>query len=681
MTTRQRAGALLALVSLGVCTTAWYGYTVLNDNAFNETGHELVEVPDRFVELIAEAPPEKPLRNRSLPQSVLLDEGKEGNRDARMTEQPAAPIASQARPLDREIASNAGVIGSPSERNAAGRSTLDEDLNSGISGLIGAKGTVSGSTSVGSSGLGVRGAGLGGGGIADGLGGLGAKGRGSGGSGYGTGSGSFGSAAFSGGNAAPTRQPQAALSFTPAPSLAPEPEGTEDYQDYGVNEVTLTETDHLSTFSIDVDTASYTITRSKLNSNQLPPESAVRVEEFVNYFDYAYGAPSWGGDAPFSVNMEAAPSPWTPNRHILRVGIQGKELREADRKPARLTFLVDVSGSMSARNKLPLAQQAMKELVENLGPQDSVAIATYAGRTARILAPTAATEQTAINHAIDMLRSGGGTNMDSGIQLAYDMASDAFVDGAENRVIILSDGDANVGSTSHTELLRTISQYAKRGITLSTIGFGRGNYKDTLMEQLANDGDGNYFYIDTYQEAQKVFNDDLSGTIQTIARDVKIQVDFNPETVMAYRLIGYENRDIADRDFRNDKVDAGEIGSGHQVTALYELVLREGAGRRQPLATVRLRAKPPGPDVAAEEWSTAFPAKDVRLEFADTTRSFRLAVGAATFAEKLRGSPHVGEITYAEIREMIKDTREPGLMTLIGRAADLSGESATAALQ
>ena len=433
-------------------------------------------------------------------------------------------------------------------------------------------------------------------------------------------------------------------------------DGNEQHTDDGINNVTLVSEDAQSTFSVDVDTASYTISRRKLREGTMPPEEAVRVEEFVNYFDYGYRPPSSGDDTPLSVYMEAAPSPVDPRRHILQVGLQGQVLDEDSRRPARLTFLVDVSGSMDSFDKLPLAQQALRELVRNLGPEDSVALATYAGRTAQLLPPTPATRRDEIYGAIEQLRSGGGTAMASGIAMAYDLAQEAFVEGAENRVIVLSDGDANIGPSSHQQIVAAIQEHAKAGITLSTIGFGMGNYKDTMMEQLANKGDGNNFYIDSFSEARRVFGDDLSGTIQTIARDVKIQVEFDPQAVYAYRLIGYENRDIADRDFRNDAVDAGEVGSGHQVTALYELTLADGYRSTETLATVRLRAKPPGPDAPSAEWVTAFPAAHVKSEVTDASVDFRLALGSALFAEKLRRSPHVAELSYAAVDELLSGT-------------------------
>ncbi len=465
---------------------------------------------------------------------------------------------------------------------------------------------------------------------------------------------------------------------------APEPEvdtwstGTESYAQYGVNPMTLTARDSQSTFSIDVDTASYSISRRKLRGGVLPPTASVRVEEFVNAMDYGYAPPA--GEAPFAVYMEASPNPFLAGHHILRVGVQGAEIDEDDRKPVHLTFLVDVSGSMSSADKLGLAKQSLHELVENLQPTDTVALATYAGHVARVLEPTRVTSSNSrtIHRAIDGLDAGGSTGMSSGIDLAYEMAASSFVKGEENRVIVLSDGDANVGPSSHTAILEQIRGYSERGITLSTIGFGMGNYKDVMMEQLANKGDGNYFYIDSTAEAGEVFGEDLSGTLQVIAKDVKIQVEFNPAAVYSYRLIGYENRDIADRDFRNDKVDAGEIGAGHSVTALYDVVLAD-AGVEE-LATVRLRNKKPGPDSPAVEWSTPFPAELLHGTFASSRADFRIAYGSATFAELLRGSPYGAEVTYSQLYDLVAEAQRRGntedeeLLELIATAGELSGE-------
>ena len=294
------------------------------------------------------------------------------------------------------------------------------------------------------------------------------------------------------------------------------------------------------------------------------------MEEFVNYFDYSYDDPRVG---PFAVHMEAMPDPFRRNSHILRVGVQAKRYHPKERPPLHLTFLADVSGSMSSADKLGLAKESMHTMVDNLQEGDTVALATYAGRVARILEPTDASNASRIHRAIESLNSGGSTAMSSGIDIAYDLASEAFEKGAENRVVILSDGDANVGATSWEDMLEQIKRHANRGVTLSTIGFGQGNYQDTLMEQLANKGDGNNYYVDSQKESDRIFQDKLTGTMITVARDTKIQVEFNPDAVESYRLIGYENRDIADKDFRNDRVDAGEVGSGHSVTALYEVVL------------------------------------------------------------------------------------------------------------
>ncbi|HJN75529.1 MAG TPA: von Willebrand factor type A domain-containing protein [Myxococcota bacterium] len=458
-------------------------------------------------------------------------------------------------------------------------------------------------------------------------------------------------------------------------------DNTEDYVHYGVNDMTLSDKDRFSTFSIDVDTASFAISRRKLTEGWMPPTASVRVEEFVNAMDYDYDAPRAGTNdgAPFAVHMEAAPSPWQDNHHVLRVGVQGAEIDQDSRAPMHLTFLVDTSGSMNRTDKLGYAKESLKVLVNNLGEEDTVSLVTYAGSSQVILEPTSCTRKATIHAAIDSLSSGGGTHMDSGMNLAYQMASQSYLHGAENRVIVLSDGDANIGRTTHDEILATIQNHAEEGITLSTIGFGMGNYKDTMMEQLSNNGDGNYFYIDSLDEAHEVFGKDLAGTIQTIAKDVKIQVEFNPDAVTAYRLIGYENRDIADVDFRNDRVDAGEIGSGHAVTALYDVVLKDDA-MSQELATVRIRAKKPGPDSAASEWATLMDGELLRADINDTSDDFRLALATASFAELLRGSPYLAEVSYSDVWALAKSAdrgrdEDTELLGLIETAGALSGET------
>ncbi|MEZ0258618.1 MAG: von Willebrand factor type A domain-containing protein [Chthoniobacter sp.] len=336
----------------------------------------------------------------------------------------------------------------------------------------------------------------------------------------------------------------------------------------------------LSTFSADVDTASYAIVRRMLSSNQLPPKGAVRTEELLNYFTYEYPQPN--GDAPFSATMEVAACPWEPEHRLVRVGLKGREVPRDQRPPSNLVFLIDVSGSMNMPNKLPLLQQAFRLLIEQLGPKDRVAIVTYAGATGIVLEPTQ--DKEAMQAAVDRLRAGGSTNGASGVQLAYQVAERSFIRGGTNRVILATDGDWNVGVTNQSDLLDMIAQKAKGGVFLTVLGFGMDNLKDSMLVKLADRGNGHYDYIDTPLEAKKVFVDQLSGTLVTIAKDVKLQVEFNPARVGAYRLIGYEKRLLAKEDFNNDKKDAGEIGAGHTVTALYEVV---PAGKEMPpIATV-----------------------------------------------------------------------------------------------
>jgi len=440
---------------------------------------------------------------------------------------------------------------------------------------------------------------------------------------------------------------------------------------YGVNPDVLTGRDALSTFSIDVDTASYALARSSLNRGFLPDPASVRVEEFVNAQDYDYRPPVDG--SPFTVLMDAAPNPVRSGHQLLRVAIQA-QAPQIDRLPVHLTFLVDTSGSMQSRDKLFLAQRSLHFLVDQLGPEDRVALVTYAGSSRVVLEPTSAYDKARIHEAIDSLTSGGGTAMGSGMHLAYDLALETLVPGTENRVIVLSDGDANIGRTSHEDILSSLEGYAKRGISLSTVGYGRGNYNDTLMEQLADHGDGNYYYIDDFAEARKVFGEHLSGTLRTVARDVKVQVEFSEEAVISYRLLGYENRDIADADFRADPVDAGELGSGHGVTALYDVILVDRP--KGDLATVRVRSKPPGVDAPAVEGEWSLSSRALHSEYPDASRDLRLAFSAALFAERLRGSPYAVEVSYVQIAKFAGEARaEDGLVELIERAGELSGES------
>ena len=459
-----------------------------------------------------------------------------------------------------------------------------------------------------------------------------------------------------------------------APPVA-EPMGTEEYKNPGINPWTNTKADSLSTFAIDVDTASYTIARQKLESGVLPPSASVRVEEYVNYFKYNYVSPVETKDPrPFAVNFEAAPSPFGGDSHFVRVGVQGREINKSERKPANLTFLVDVSGSMNNPNKLGLAKRAMHLMVNQLVEGDRVSLVTYAGATRVVLTPTGMSERHKLHAAIEDLTSGGGTSMGDGMLLAYAQASAARQEGSINRVIVLSDGDANIGRTGYEEILKTIEKYVKNeNITMTTVGLGTGNYKDDRMEKLANKGNGNYFYIDTFSQAKRVFQEQLTGTLQVIAKDVKIQVDFDPSVVKRYRLIGYENRNIADKDFRNDKVDAGEIGAGHAVTAIYEVEFNANPGAS--LGTVRIRFKKPEGDVAAE---SEYPLSNDQLRetFSGSSPDLQMAVSVAAFAEKLRQSPHAKGWTLPQIKKIAhaaagEDHDRLAFVDMIQRADDL----------
>ena len=465
-----------------------------------------------------------------------------------------------------------------------------------------------------------------------------------------------------------------------APLASAEAPPSESYQDHGVNPWVDTAKDNLSTFAVDVDTASYTIVRRKLDEGTLPPPAAVRVEELVNYFKYAYPAPD--GDRPFSVSADLAPSPFQPGRHVLRIGVATRPVSIAERKPANLVFLVDVSGSMSSEDKLPLAKRALRILVDNLKDGDTVSLVTYAGSTRVVLPPTDLAHRAEILAAIEDLSSGGSTAMASGLELAYQQAARGLRPGAISRVIVLSDGDANVGTSSHEEILASIAGHVKEGVTLSTIGFGMGNYKDALMEQLADKGNGNNYYIDRLDEARRVFQEQLGATLEVVAKDVKIQVELDPAKVGRYRLIGYENRDIADADFRKDQVDAGEIGAGHQVTAVYELELTKAAPGAGAIGAVHIRHKTPRGETAAEAtYPVAMSSASARFDAASADLRFAFAVAA--FADVLRGGEDAAGWSLAEIRELAAgaagdDDRRRELVALIDRAKSL--EPAKAAL-
>jgi len=405
------------------------------------------------------------------------------------------------------------------------------------------------------------------------------------------------------------------------------------FRNYGVNPYIDTDDDALSTFAVDVDTGSYTLARSYLNRGHLPPKDAVRVEEFVNYFDYDYSPP--GGDDAFAIHLAAAESPFAGNRTLFRVGLKGRVIDAADRKDAVLTFVIDVSGSMGREDRLGTVKQALRMLTEPLRPADRVGIAIYGSRGEEYMSHKDVEHKRDILRAIDRLEPAGSTNAEEGLRIGYRMAERAFRQGAINRVILCSDGVANVGRTGPEAILKQIQAQAARGITLSAVGFGMGNYNDVLMEQLGDKGDGHYAYVDTLDEAKRVFVENLTGTLQVIARDVKVQVEFNPAVVRSYRLIGYENRDVADEDFRDDTVDGGEVGAGHAVTALYEL--KRWPDKHGKLATVRVRYKAAEGE-KVEEVARDFRSGDASGEFAAADRQLKLAACTAQFAEILRRS-------------------------------------------
>ena len=420
------------------------------------------------------------------------------------------------------------------------------------------------------------------------------------------------------------------------------------FENYGVNPFIDTEDDHLSTFALDVDTGSYTIMRRYVTDGNLPPEDAVRVEEFVNYFDQDYAYPPAG--QAFAIHTDSAPFPFaeTERYRMLRVGIQGYAVPPEERKDVSLTFVIDVSGSMDRENRLELVKRSLELLVEQLRSTDSVSIVVYGSESRVVLEPTSGAETRAILEAIHALRPEGATNAEAGLRLAYKQAIQAFKPGQINRVILCSDGVANVGNTGAESIWEAIKGYASEGVTLTTIGFGMGNYNDVLMEQLADNGDGFYAYVDTLREAERLFVENLTSTLQAIAREAKVQVDLNPEVVARYRLIGFENRAIADEDFRDDTVDAGEIGAGHNVTALYEVKLHPDAAGR--IATVYLRWEDPDTREVTE-LNQDLNSSDMADSFGSAPPRFQWDVVVAEYAEILRGSYWAEGSTLASVLE------------------------------
>lgn len=403
-----------------------------------------------------------------------------------------------------------------------------------------------------------------------------------------------------------------------------------------INPVTEAADDALSTFAMDVDTGSYTLTRASLDAGVVPDPAAVRTEEFVNAFDQDYAQPE---DGPLAVTIDATSAPFlADDARVVRVGVQGRSLDDEQRRDANLTFVIDISGSMADANKLEAVRPALRGLVEALRPTDRVSIVVYSDSTRVLLSSTPVSDRRTIDDAIDDLQPEGATFVEAGLQLGYEQAQLAFDSERINRVILLSDGVANVGATGPEAILEIIGDGARDGIDLVTVGFGLGEYNDSLMEQLADQGDGFYAYVDSEREAVRLFSHDLTGTLQTIARDAKVQVEFNPQTVRTYRLVGFENRQVADDDFRDDGVDGGEIGSGHTVTALYEVTLVEGSGEESDwLARATVRWLHPDTREPSET-GARLDVQDVSQRFGDAPVRLQQDVLVAAFAERLRGS-------------------------------------------
>ena len=492
----------------------------------------------------------------------------------------------------------------------------------------------------------------------------------------------------------------------PAPMIAccppplPPQANTERYQHLDDNPIKLAAEHPVSTFSIDVDTGAYANVRRFLNAGQLPPQDAVRVEELVNYFDYDYVPPATR-DTPFSVTTELASAPWNSEAVLLRIGIKGFEVSAAERPAANLVFLIDVSGSMHSPDKLPLLKNAFRLLTNQLTERDRVSLVVYAGSSGVVLEPTPGNEKRKILAAIDRLEAGGSTNGAAGIQQAYELAREGHIDGGINRVVLATDGDFNVGVVNFETLLDIAERERASGIALTTLGFGTGNYNDQLLERLADAGNGNYGYIDTLSEARKVLVSELSSTLMTIAKDVKIQVEFNPAEVLEYRLIGYENRMLAREDFNNDKVDAGDIGAGHRVTALYEVIpvgakgrvdaLRYGArpsasvSSHKELANVRLRYKLPDSQTSK---LLEYPIENRNVRsLQNASPDFQFAVSVAAFGQLLRGGKYVGSFGYDDVEALAqaglakdREGYRREFVSLVKLADALVGEERSASL-
>jgi len=464
----------------------------------------------------------------------------------------------------------------------------------------------------------------------------------------------------------------AAVAYSPAAvydvqETAPHVTNTERYQKQPDQPVKAVAQEPVSTFSIDVDTGSYANVRRFLNDGGLPPEDAVRIEEIVNYFPYNYPLPT--GTHPFAIHTQTVDSPWQPEAKLIKIGIQAQDLAKKELPPANLVFLVDVSGSMDEPDKLPLVKKTLRILTEQLRPQDKVTLITYADGEALVLPPTSGDNKDEILRAINKLQAGGSTAGESALKMAYEQAQKAYVKNGINRILLATDGDFNVGVSSTDALKSMVAEKRKSGISLTTLGFGTGNYNEDMMEQIADAGDGNYSYIDNEKEAKKVLQHQLTSTLATVAQDVKIQVEFNPATVKEYRLVGYTNRTLRNEDFNNDKVDAGDIGSGHSVTAIYEIIpqgkqgwLNDSRYQKAPAASggkneyafVKVRYKLPGQSTS-KLIEQAVPAVSIPLAQAD--EDTRLALAAASYAQALRGDEYNGKLDWDAIEQMAKQAK------------------------
>jgi Ca-activated chloride channel homolog len=473
------------------------------------------------------------------------------------------------------------------------------------------------------------------------------------------------------------------MGFTGVIGGLPPMADTSKYAHRDTNPVHQAATDPVSTFSIDVDTGSYTNVRHMLNEGQLPPADAVRSEEFINYFDYGY-APPKDRSRPFSVTTEFSPSPWNANRQLLLVGIQGYKVPASEIPAANLVFLVDTSGSMDEPTKLPLLKASLKQIVPKLRAQDRISLVTYAGSTCVALRSTPGDQHAKITAAIDALGAGGGTNGAAGIDLAYAEASKGFIKGGVNRVILATDGDFNIGTVGTQELKDRIADKRRSGVALTTLGFGEGNYNDEMAVTLADAGNGSHHYIDSLEEGRRVLVDEMSATLMTIAKDVKIQVEFNPGVVAEYRLIGYEKRMLAREDFNNDAVDAGEIGAGANVTALYEITLKGAKGasvdplryganapatKGNELAFLRLRYKAP------EGGASQLIEQPLSASVTPASERLRFAAAVAAFADNLRGGKYTSGFGYAKVAELARGAQGKdagGYRAGLARLADLA---------